>query len=72
MKHNHAMPHTVASVLRDLKASGLTQIEISRQTKIPQPRLSKWDAGRYPASADDALKLLELRDKVMAEGATHG
>lgn len=38
----------------------MTQSEISRRTGIPQPRLSRWEAGAPSAGANDALKLAEL------------
>ena len=65
------MPDTTTThdVLRDLKAAGLSQTEIARRTGIPQPRLSRWQAGAVPDSADDALKLLRLRAEISAAGA---
>lgn len=36
------------------------QTELSRLTGIPQPRLSRWEAGEVPVGADDALKLMEF------------
>lgn len=47
-------------LLRRLRDRGLTQTEIARRTGIPQPRISRWEGGRAPAGADDALKLLKL------------
>jgi transcriptional regulator with XRE-family HTH domain len=47
-------------IIRALRAAGLTQVEISRRTQIPQPRISRWEAGETPDSADDALKLQAL------------
>ncbi|MBP8145904.1 MAG: helix-turn-helix transcriptional regulator [Inhella sp.] len=55
-----------AELIRRLHEAGLKQIQISRLTKIPQPRLSRWAAGVVPSSADDALKLRELLDQVAA------
>jgi len=43
-----------------LRASGLTQTEIAKRTGIPQPRLSRWEGGAVPPSADDGLKLVRL------------
>lgn len=43
---------------------GLTQADITRQTGIPQPRMSRWTAGHIPHGADDALKLAALFEKV--------
>ena len=53
-------------LIKRLRASGLTQTEIAKRSGIPQPRLSRWEAGEAPESADDALKLLAL---VLALGA---
>ena len=47
-------------LIKRLRATGLTQSEISRQSGIPQPRLSRWEAGEVPDAADDALKLAAL------------
>lgn len=48
------------SIIKRLRALGLSQSEISRRTGIPQPRLSRWEGGEVPDAADDALKLAEL------------
>lgn len=64
--HNGAM-NTTQKVLDGLRAAGLTQAEIARKTGIPQPRLSRWEAGAIPASADDALKLLRLAETITKE-----
>lgn len=45
-----------------LRRRGMTQTEIARLTGIPQPRLSRWENGETPDSADDALKLKALAD----------
>ena len=34
-------------------------------TNIPQPRLSRWEAGEVPDSVDDALKLYELHARLV-------
>ena len=47
-------------LVRRIRAHGLTQTEIARRTGIPQPRLSRWEAGDAPVGADDALKLYRL------------
>tara|TARA_B100001105_G_scaffold253676_1_gene247716 strand:- start:747 stop:995 length:249 start_codon:yes stop_codon:yes gene_type:complete len=62
----NAIPHKVRrmsptlTLIKRLRASGLSQSEIARRTGIPQPRLSRWERGDVPAGADDALKLHEL------------
>lgn len=53
-------------LLKSLKSSGMTQGEITRQTGIPQPRLSRWSRGDVAQAADDALRLKELADQVKA------
>ena len=48
------------ALIKQLRQSGMSQTEIARLTDIPQPRLSKWEGGEVPESADDALKLAAL------------
>ena len=52
-------------LIRGLRAIGLTQSEIARRTNIPQPRLSRWERGEAPESADDALKLRDLHAELI-------
>jgi transcriptional regulator with XRE-family HTH domain len=47
-------------LLKRLRAMGLSQSEIARRTGIAQPKLSRWESGEVPDSADHALKLLKL------------
>lgn len=56
-------------LIKQLRALGLTQVEISRRTGIPQPRISKWQAGNTPAIADDVLKLRDLVNELTARPA---
>lgn len=56
-------------LLKRLRAAGFTQVEIARRTNIPQPRLSRWERGDAPASADDALRLASLVREVLDEPA---
>lgn len=51
---------TTTTIIKRLRAAGLSQSEISRRTGIPQPRLSRWEGGEVPDAADDALKLAKL------------
>jgi len=51
-------------LIKSLRAAGLSQSEISRRTGIPQPRLSRWQAGETPDAADDALKIKALCDSL--------
>lgn len=51
----------VTQILHDLEhVHGLSQADIVRQARIPQPRLSKWMAGKAPRSSRDVLALAEL------------
>lgn len=52
------------NLIKEIRSRGLSQAEISRRTGIPQPRISRWEAGRTPDGADDALKLAELAEKL--------
>ncbi|RYD63614.1 MAG: XRE family transcriptional regulator [Verrucomicrobiaceae bacterium] len=61
--------HDVASILSRIRESGLTQMEISKRTGIPQPRLSRWEAGNAPSSANDALALLTLAENLGVESS---
>lgn len=47
-------------LIKRLRAAGLTQTEIARRSGIPQPRVSRWENGEAPDSADDALRLAQL------------
>lgn len=55
-------------LIRQLRAAGYSQSEISRQTGIPQPRLSRWENDEAPAGADDALRLAAFAEKVLPLG----
>jgi len=57
---------TSQDLIKRLRASGLSQQDISRKTGIPQPRVSRWEAGRVARGADDALKLHALLQEVEA------
>lgn len=57
------------ALIKRLRASGMSQSEISRRTQIPQPRLSRWEGGDVAAGADDALKLQELVNELEASVA---
>lgn len=59
---------SVADLIRDLVAAGLTQVEISRRTGIPQPRVSRWQGGVPPTAANDALRLRELHAELVGCG----
>jgi len=59
------MNTTTADLLKTLRDThGMSQTEIAKQTGIPQPRLSRWEAGATPTGADDALKLARLVDSL--------
>ncbi len=51
---------TQALIKRLRERWGMSQSEIARVTGIPQPRLSRWEAGEVATGADDALKLQAL------------
>lgn len=57
---------TITEILARLQTT-MSQSEISRETGIPQPKLSRWGSGAAAAGADDALKLLALDQKIAAE-----
>ena len=59
------MSATTALILELRTTAQLSQSEISRRTGIPQPRLSRWESGDAPASADDALKLRALHAELI-------
>jgi transcriptional regulator with XRE-family HTH domain len=56
-------------LIKRLRAVGLSQTEIARRSGIPQPRLSRWEAGEVPAGADDALKLAALVEALCPDAA---
>ena len=47
----------------------LSQSEIARRTGIAQHKISRWESGRIPAGASDALKLIKLAKEVAAAPA---
>jgi transcriptional regulator with XRE-family HTH domain len=55
---------TTQELLKALRGRGLTQVEIAKRSGIPQPRLSRWEAGEAPAAADDALRLRRLCEEL--------
>jgi transcriptional regulator with XRE-family HTH domain len=63
--------HSTQQIIKSLRQRGLSQSEISRRTGIPQPRVSRWEGGSAPDSADDALKLARL-EADLAAGAEGG
>lgn len=62
----------IRDLILRLRASGLTQSEISRRTGISQPKLSRWEAGKVPASVVDAIRLSQLADEVRQASAASG
>lgn len=58
---------TTQDIIRQLRAAGLSQSEIARRIGMPQPRVSRWEAGEVPTGADDALKLAQLLREVEAQ-----
>lgn len=51
---------STTQVLLALRRRGLSQSELSRQTGIPQSRLSRWERGQVPPALDDDQKLRRL------------
>lgn len=60
-----AMQLTTEEILNALKDRGLTQVEIAKRTGIPQYRLSRWQNGEAPKTADDALRLRAYADTIL-------
>ena len=58
---------TTSELIEALLASGISQAELSRRSGIPQPRMSRWQAGVVPVGADDALRLHALHAELVAE-----
>lgn len=58
---------TTQDIIRQLRAAGMSQSEIARRIGMPQPRVSRWEAGEVPTGADDALKLAQLLREVEAQ-----
>ena len=61
------MSTTTAMIAALRTAAKLSQSEISRRTGIPQPRISRWERGNAPDSADDALKLQALHAELIGQ-----
>jgi transcriptional regulator with XRE-family HTH domain len=51
------------TVIRQLRAS-LSQSEIARRTGIAQSKISRWEAGKIAAGAEEALKLVDLERRL--------
>jgi len=60
--HNYLMLR-IQAVLQQLRRC-MSQSEISRRTSIAQSKLSRWEAGRVAAGAEDALVLASLARQV--------
>ena len=50
----------------------LSQSEIARRTDIAQPKISRWESGKIPAGASDALKLIKLAAEIDAPTPARG
>lgn len=57
----------ITKIIKRLRAAGLSQTEIARRTGIPQPRISKWESGAVPGSAEDVLGLARLAEQIASE-----
>ena len=60
--HNDGM-NQIQDVIRQLRAT-LSQSEISRRTGIDQSKISRWEAGKVAAAADEALRLVALAEEL--------
>jgi transcriptional regulator with XRE-family HTH domain len=56
----------IQDVIRRLRAT-LSQSEISRRTGIAQSKISRWEAGKVASGAEEALKLVDLAEKMDGE-----
>ncbi|WP_169141164.1 helix-turn-helix domain-containing protein [Aromatoleum toluolicum] len=61
---------TVQEIILRLRAAGYSQTRIANEIGAPQPRISRWERGEAPDSADDALKLANLLAQVDAAPVT--
>lgn len=52
--------NTATDIIKSLRSKGLSQSEIARQAGIPQSRISRWESGKAPVGANDALRLVAL------------
>jgi transcriptional regulator with XRE-family HTH domain len=57
---------TTIELIKGLRDMGMTQTAIAKKTGISQPKLSRWEAGEVPDSADDALRLRTLHEREKA------
>ena len=53
----------IQHVIRRLRAS-LSQSEIARRTGIAQSKISRWEAGKVAAGAEEALRLVDLAEQL--------
>ena len=60
------MSATTALILALRTTAKLSQSEIARRTGIPQSRISRWEAGEVPGSADDALRIARLHSELVS------
>ena len=56
-------------IIQGLRAAGLSQSEVARRTGIPRPRISRWERGGAPDTADDALRLAKLHKEIVLPAA---
>lgn len=62
------MKTTEASkIVNRILDTGITQVQLSKISGVPQPRLSRWASGKTPKAADQLLKLKKFADKVAPE-----
>ena len=61
---------TTLDILKRLRALPMTQTQIAKRIGCSQARMCKWEAGKVPAGADDALKLQALLAEMTAAAAS--
>ena len=63
---------TTLDILKRLRALPMTQTQIAKRIGCSQARMCKWEAGKVPAGADDALKLQALLAEMTTAAASGG
>ena len=66
---NTNIPPAPQDLIKGLRASGMSQMDIARVTGIPQPTISRWEAGGAPESTIQDRKLIALYISVCKEAA---
>ena len=56
-------------IIKGLRASGMSQMDIARITDIPQPTISRWESGEAPESTIYDRRLIALHAERCKEAA---